>query len=65
MSANGIASDGDWAGQCRGVVERPDIRANANTNVEQFIALDFVVSNGHAGVATVVFIIDKIDGTKS
>lgn len=65
MSSNGVASDGGRALQGRRVIEGPGVGANSDAQVEELLALDFVVGDTDTSVATVILGIDHVDGAKT
>lgn len=65
MASNGVAGDGGGALQGRRVIERPGVGANANTQVEQLLALDVVVGDTDTSVATAILVVDQVDGAEA
>lgn len=66
MATDSVASDSGRALQrWRGVTKRPNIGTNTNAKVEQLLALDVVVGDADASIATIVLAVDHVDGTEA
>lgn len=64
-SAEFVSGDFEGTFQQKRVVERPDIRADSDAQVEQLLADDGVVGDHDSRVAACVFAIDEIDGAET
>lgn len=66
MATNGVTSDGSRALQrWRGIAKGPNVGTNSNAKVEQLLALDVVVGDTDASIATIVLAVDHVDGTEA
>lgn len=66
MATDSVARDGGRAFQrWRGIAKGPNVGTNANAKVEQLLALDVVVGDADASIATIVLAVDHVDGTEA
>lgn len=66
MATDSVARDGGRALQrWRGIAKGPNVGTNANAKVEQLLALDVVVGDADASIATIVLAVDHVDSTEA